>query len=263
MKSYSMSVYGDPAAVQLLRALKGAPLSCLGALFLAHPHPLGRDQICAMTDWKRESVTAAMRLLCDVYMLAARMGRYESWCLTTKGVQLHLPLISAPLDNSAPRALGEGDFSAFPPSSSSSFILSDSDSFELKTTTTTTKNEGDFSAFVFPERAVEILDEFFDGCPKAIAETALRTALERGDPLPLIEYRALAWSLYCASPRGASIKAHSIFTARKIEKGERCPDIFAALGETWRYKHRAELRRLDELSDELDALQPPDNAEDT
>lgn len=237
-------------AVQLLRALRGPALSCLHALHLVHPHPLGRADLVYFTGFNKDAVTKAMALLVNVYFLAARVGRYESWCLTDKGKQLQLPMFSEVLPANDARAPSEGDFSALPPSSSSSLYI-DSYSLSVQTTTTTTENEGDFSAL--PPRVLEILDEWFDGCPRTLSHRAMRTALTRGDAIPLIEYRVIAWTLYTQCPLGASIKTRSIFIARKIENGERCPEFFDKMDRGWRSDHRAELRHLEELEAELDA----------
>ena len=45
MKPYTLDLPGNDDAIQLLRALKGAPLACLIALHIAHPRPLGREQL--------------------------------------------------------------------------------------------------------------------------------------------------------------------------------------------------------------------------
>lgn len=110
MQTFTHTLPGSPRAIELLRALKGAPLSCLFALHIARPHPLDREQLALMTGWKKDVVTSAMKLLCDLYGLAARVSRYAGWILTDTGHQLLLPGIE-----NAARALGEGDKIAFPP----------------------------------------------------------------------------------------------------------------------------------------------------
>ena len=240
-------------AVHLLRALKGAPLACLHALHIMHPHALGRADLISFTGWNKDAVTKAMTLLVNVYFLAARVGRYESWCLTDKGKQLPLPLLTA--GNQAQnaeidaRAPIEGDFFALEPSSSSGNIYVP-DLIERETTTTA-KSEG--GKIALPLKALEIIDEWFDGCPQTIVSRAFQSALTRGDTFPLIEYRVIAWHLYTQSPLGRSIKARAIFVARKIENGERCPDFFKEMDSDWRYTNREMLRRLDVLDTQMDA----------
>ena len=255
--SLSLNAY-QMQAVHLLRALRGAPIACLHALHIMHPRPLGRADLVSLTGFNRDAITKAMTLLVNVYFLAARIGRYESWCLTDKGKQLPLPLLGAgniaQNQEIAARALLEGDFSAPEPSSSSSYLLVQT---ELNHKTTTTP-EGDFSAlepkFDLPPRIAALHDEWFDGCPQTLFRRAMQTALERGDPAVRIEYRAVAWSLYTQSPFGANIRARSIFVARKIENDERCPEIFDEMDRDWRRQHADALKRLDDLETELNAL---------
>lgn len=246
----SLTAYQAQAA-QMLRALKGAPLACLHALHLMHPRPLGRADLVYLTDWNKDAVTKAMMLLVNVYFLAARVGRYESWCLTDKGKQLQLPAISGVLENPDARALGEGDFSALPPSSSSSLYI-DSSSLSVPTTTTTTKNEGDFSAL--PQRIQDLIEEFFDGCPRAVAVKAFHTALQRGDPLARLEYRAIAWTLYTQSPHGKSINAPAIFIARKIQFNERAPE---PRPDALSFEQARRLRQLEKELEEIDDPRAP------
>jgi hypothetical protein len=233
--------------VRVLRDLKGAPLSCLTALWIMRPRPLSRELLIDMTRWEKDAVTKGMRLLTEVYLFTARMAyRGEAWCLTERGQQACLPLFG----HADARALLKGDFSAFQPSSSSGLNI-DSTALLVQETTTTTKS--DFSAF--PERVRAVIDDYLDGCPRSLAVKAYQTALERGETPAVLEYRTIAWSLYADSPLGQSIKARKIFVARKVEQGERCPDIWKTLDESWNYNHRAELRKLKTIAAEMDAAE--------
>lgn len=252
MKTFSFTIPANPLDVQLLRALKGAPLSCLGALHLAYPSPLGRSQLHAMTGWAKDKITDAMRLLVDVFGFAARLGRYESWCLTDKGKQLKLPFFQTSTPADFTRALSEGEKIALPPSSSSYLLSNTVIESDLKTTTT-----GEGEKIALPKRIADLIEEWFDGCPKKLAKRALETAHQRGDPPVRIEYRAIAWTLYTQSPMGKNIKMPAIFVARKIEQDERCPmdfDKFSTMEREWRRNHKGALERLEELDRELDEL---------
>lgn len=264
MVTTSVTLPGDPRAIELLRALRGAPLSCLHALRIAHPTPLDRTQLCMMTNYKKDEVTEAMRLLCDLYGFATRLGRYAGWILTQVGAQLHLPGIPAisstdsnGIRTDVPRALGEGDFSAFPPSSSSGFISIEKNEL-VQTTTTTPSSESDFSAF--PPEASALIGKFLRGCKRAVAENAVRAALERGDSLDDIEIEMISWVLYGESPLGKGIRSAAIHAAARIKNGEKCPEFLFRVnkkdkhdGDTWAAWEQANeewIRRLEELRSE-------------
>lgn len=275
MVTTSVTLPGDPRAIELLRALRGAPLSCLQALRIAHPTPLDRTQLCMMTNYKKDEVTEAMRLLCDLYGFATRISRYAGWILTQVGAQLHLPGFQQILTPETPRALGEGDFSAFPPSSSSGLYISSSS--EIVQTTTTTPSEGDFSAFpnasariepnlrgvradALPPEANDLIEKYLRGCKRAVAENAVRAALARGDTLESIEIEMLSWVMYAESPLGKGIRSASIHAAARIKSGEKCPEFLFRVnkkdkddGDAWTAWERANeewIQRLEELQSE-------------
>lgn len=261
MITTSVTLPGDSHKINLLRALKGAPLSCLHALYLAHPTPLDRTQLCLMTDYGKDEITHAMRLLCDLHGFATRLGRYAGWILTSVGAQLHLPgfpvLASADsgeIRTDVPRALGESDFSAFPNGSSGSLYISSSDDL-VQTTTTTTGREGDFSAFakpdelgphkpaidLLPSEANDLIETYLRGCKRATSQHAVRAALARGDSLADIEAEMIAWVIYAESPLGKGIRSPAIHAVSKIKDGEKCPEFLFRVnkqdrehGDTWR-----------------------------
>lgn len=257
MVTTSVTLPGDPRAIELLRALRGAPLSCLHALRIAHPTPLDRIQLCMMTNYKKDEVTEAMRLLCDLYGFATRLGRYAGWILTQVGAQLHLPGFQQVLTPETPRALGEGDFSAFPPSSSSGLYISSSSEI-VQTTTTTTSSEG--GKIAFPPEASDLIEKYMRGCKRTVAENAVRAALERVESLEAIEIEMISWVLYGESPLGKGIRSASIHAAARIKSGEKCPEFLFRVnkkdkhdGDAWEAWERANeewIRRLEELRSE-------------
>lgn len=265
MVTNSVTLPGDPRSIELLRALRGAPLSCLHALRIAHPTPLDRTQLCMMTNYRKDEVTEAMRLLCDLYGFATRIGRYAGWILTQVGVQLHLPGFQQVLTQETPRALGEGDFSAFPNGSSSSLYISSSNEL-VQTTTTTTEREGDFSAFptnskadldLLPSEANALIEQYLRGCKRATSQHAVRAALARGDSLADIETEMILWVIYAESPLGKGIRSPAIHAASKIKDGEKCPDFLFRVNEkdrehgdawrAWLVANETWLARLREL----------------
>lgn len=282
MITTSVTLPGDSHKINLLRALKGAPLSCLHALYLAHPTPLDRTQLCLMTDYGKDEITHAMRLLCDLHGFATRLGRYAGWILTSVGAQLHLPGFpvleradSGEIRTDVPRALGEGDFSAFPNGSSSSLYISSSiDLLQTTTTTTTTEREGDFSAFptdakpaidLLPSEANDLIETYLRGCKRATSQHAVRAALARGDTLADIEAEMIAWVMYAESPLGKGIRSPAIHAVSKIKDGEKCPEFLfrvdekdRACGDAWRKwldANKTWIARLYEL--QTPAFEPP------
>lgn len=259
----TLTIPGDPRAVDALFKLKGAPLSCLIGLYICHPHPVGRRVLEIMTGYHKDAVTRAMYVLTVTLGYASRLERrYEAWCLTTTGVQLRLPLFSALFRDNGPRALVEGDFSALPGSSSSLSPLFD---LEMeKTTTTTPEREGDFSAL--PQEATDLIAKYLRGCKTEIAQAAVRTALERGDTLKEIESEMILWVMYGESPLGYGIHGAARHAAARIRDGEKCPDYLFRVdpqhpkfGDAWkRWKEANEpwLERLDELDETAPAPRP-------
>lgn len=248
----------DVSSIRLLGALQGAPLSCLVALYLVHPQPVGRSDLAMMTAYGVATITRAMDKLVNVYHLAARMSRYESWCLTEQGVQLRLPFfgrlfpVAVPqLETRAPR---EDSILALDGSSSSSLLtLSDSD-LDLKTTTTPERED---SILALPPEALELIEIYLRGCNRAASTNAVRTALERGDTLKDIESEMILWVSYAESPLGKGIRGPAVLAASKIKAGEKCPDFLwrvdtndrktgAAWGR-WKDAQAPWLERLDEL----------------
>jgi len=90
-----------------LRALKGAPLSCLFALMFAN-QPVGKAWLSRMTGYSDKPVAAALDYLNEMGYVTSN-GRYESWQINTAAIQL--PLMT--LDTSpSEKALGTSDKSS-------------------------------------------------------------------------------------------------------------------------------------------------------
>jgi len=86
----------------LLRALKGAPLSCLLALKLAEERPVGTMWVGQVTGYREKTVGLALRAL-QRMGLAEQTARFEGWHLTQAG-RLAVPPASRQNDNSLPTA---------------------------------------------------------------------------------------------------------------------------------------------------------------
>lgn len=249
----TVTLYGDPDAARLLRDLKGAPLSCLIALYIEHPHPVGQRALQMLTAFSKDAVSKAMNVLVNLHHLASRVGRYESWCLTTKGIQLRLPLFLALSENSSARAPVEGGKNALEMVVSSGLYISSSN--DLEQTTTTTEREGDFSAFppdakpaldLLPSEASALIETYLRGCKRAVAQNAVRAALERGDTLDDIEAEMISWVMYAESPLGKGIRSAPIHAAARIKSGEKCPEFLFRInkkdkhdGDAWAAWERA------------------------
>lgn len=262
----TVTLYGDPDAARLLRDLKGAPLSCLIALYIEHPHPVGQRALQMLTAFSKDAVSKAMNVLVNLHHLASRVGRYESWCLTTKGIQLRLPLFLALSENSSARAPVEGGKNALEMVVSSGLYISSSN--DLEQTTTTTEREGDFSAFppdakpaldLLPSEASALIETYLRGCKRAVAQNAVRAALERGDTLADIEVEMISWVIYAESPLGKGIRSASIHAAARIKSGEKCPEFLFRVNKkdkhdgdawaAWEHANEEWIQRLAELRD--------------
>src|SRR5437763_1216417 len=79
-----------------LRALKGAPLSCLIAMHIA-AQPVGANWLSAITGYAHQAITKALIVLRE-FQLAVETSRFNGWTLTPHGQQLVLP---APVPPSA------------------------------------------------------------------------------------------------------------------------------------------------------------------
>ena len=255
---YSVSVE-QSEAIKLLRALRGAPLSCMVALYMTYPKPQGRAALVDMTRYGRDEITRAMNLLVNIYQLAARVTRFEGWCLTANGYQMRLPFFSALFAESSPRALSEGEKIAFDASSSSSFIDSSVLNSELKTTTTPEREGEKIALDPLPEGLAGFLaSDFLLGCPQTMAEKAVRAALENQWTPRQIECELTQWILYVESPLGRGIDLPPArFACAKVQKGEQCHEFFhhenpddARSGKLWiRWRNRNDkrIRRAEEL----------------
>lgn len=73
---------------QTLRALRGAPLSCLIALAIRHT-PTGVMQLCADTGYKKDVIREGLLVLQSL-AFATKVARFDAWQLTDIGYQLPL-----------------------------------------------------------------------------------------------------------------------------------------------------------------------------
>ncbi len=80
-----------------LRALKGAPLSCLFALMFAN-QPVGKAWLSRMTGYSDKPVAAALDYLFEMGYVTSN-GRYESWQINSQAIQLPLMTLDTPLEN--------------------------------------------------------------------------------------------------------------------------------------------------------------------
>jgi hypothetical protein len=71
-----------------LRALKGAPLSCLFALMFSN-QPVGKEWLARMTGYSDKPIANALNYLSELGYVSSN-NRYESWVLNTEAVQLPL-----------------------------------------------------------------------------------------------------------------------------------------------------------------------------
>jgi hypothetical protein len=71
-----------------LRALKGAPLSCLFALMFAN-QPVGKAWLSRMTGYSDKPVAAALDYLFEMGYVTSN-GRYEAWQINSQAIQLPL-----------------------------------------------------------------------------------------------------------------------------------------------------------------------------
>lgn len=74
--------------IDQLRALKGAPLSILVAMMLAHS-PIGVDHLVVATGWGKDKVREGLSVL-HSKGLATPLMRYNGWELTARAQQLSL-----------------------------------------------------------------------------------------------------------------------------------------------------------------------------
>lgn len=81
-----------------LRALKGAPLSCLFALMFAN-QPVGKAWLSRMTGYSDKPVAAALDYLLEMGFVTSN-GRYEAWQLNSQAIQLPLMSLDT-LENSS------------------------------------------------------------------------------------------------------------------------------------------------------------------
>lgn len=106
-------MFENPLA--LVRALKGAPLSCLFAMMIAN-QPVTEQWLCSITGYTDKSISSALTSLKEFHLAAQPAGDRHPWILTQDAQQLpiSLPQIGPSSDNSekfriAPSSSSGGD----------------------------------------------------------------------------------------------------------------------------------------------------------
>jgi len=205
--------------VTTLRELKGAPISCLLALYLIG-RPARKEEIADLSGFAPAAVQSALRCLSrPTYnlVLALPSGRHPLWTLTAHAQQM--PLSWAVLTAGEPYVAMSREKSDSPSSSSSSDIESiQLDSLLLLPPLSREKSESPGNPEA--DRLAAMLTDM--GCTRALARAAVAEALEEDSP-EIVEAQIILWRHYCASPHGASIHAPGFFVARKIQQGETAP----------------------------------------
>ncbi len=215
-----------------LRALKGAPLSCLVALALAN-RSVGVLWLAGMTGYAKQAVTSAMQTLAQ-FGLAEQTNRYDGWRLTVSAAQL--PLFTLPQVASQDAARDENHPS--PSSSSSSLInlinLIDQDKLLLPLPardenhpsrdenhpSPANGNQPSYSAEAVT--CAEFLVER-TACSRSAALSTMQALLDQGYYPAYLQLQALRWSIYAESEHGRTINHRGAFVLSKLRNGEPCP----------------------------------------
>ena len=209
--------------VTTLRELKGAPVSCLLALYVLG-RPARKEEIADFTGYESGAVQSALRCLSRPgynLVLALPNGRHPLWDLTAHARQM--PLSWAVLTDSYVAMSREKTDSSS--SSSLNKGLTDS-SLQLLPLQEVSREKTDSSPHNAPppapeaDRLANLLQDL--GCPRLLARASVAGALADDSP-ELVEAQVILWRHYCASPAGQSIQAVGIFVARKLQNGERAP----------------------------------------
>lgn len=247
---------------EMMLLLSGpSPLTVLFGVYLAHPYPIGRKDLVALTGIGRDSVTKYAYLLEYNIGLITKTHRPMGWILTDNGRrQFELPGME-----NFPRALQKGDFIAFP-SSSSSFI-SDKNELVQEDTTTTPDQKGDLIAFSkpAPEPLPENLEDLFYGLllgyPRPKAEQIIRDALNDSQDAwtpEQIELELLEHFLHRESPAGIGLTAPAAHYAlacvarrtlarNPLDEMDLHHPKHGDAWERWHTKHKAKIKRIKEL----------------
>jgi len=225
----------------LLRALRGAPLSCLLALALTR-RPSGSGWLTTLTGYRKDSVAAALRLL-EQLGLVQNEGRYNGWRLTAGAWQLSLfgggqgaaekgdaPPATSPEAGKARIPLSEGDFLALLRSSSGSSLI---DSLyresekppPLPDSVKAEKSPSGGEPPALPPEAQRVADMLVErtACPRARANQAIAAArAERYYP-SYLKIQIIYWLAYVRQ-HGRNIVSPGHFIASKLEHGEAAPN---------------------------------------
>jgi hypothetical protein len=225
----------------LLRALRGAPLSCLLALALTR-RPSGSGWLTTLTGYRKDSVAAALRLL-EQLGLVQNEGRYNGWRLTAGAWRLSLfgggreaaekadaPSATSPEAGRAKIPLSEGDFFAILRSSSGGSLI-DSLSREsekpppLPDGVKAEKSPSAGEPTALPPEAQRVADMLVErtACPRARANQAIAAArAERYYP-SYLKMQIIYWLAYVRQ-HGRNIVSPGHFIASKLEHGEAAPN---------------------------------------
>lgn len=202
-------------AISLLRALKGAPISCLVALHFSN-RAVGNKWLVTATGYKANSIIDAMDALVELGH-AVRVSRYSGWQLTDKGSQL--PLF-ATLKN-------EVDLINLPSCSCSlidrELLLPSSLKLQLQ-------QEREVDLINLPPAYALLIPYFLDriGPANTVLENALQHAADAGDDPAAIATRIEEWLAYLGSEKAKGIQNPGAFVAKQITNGQSTPAWFSS-----------------------------------
>ena len=198
-----------------LRALRGAPITCLVALMVIG-RPATNEEIGDEAGYGASTVENALRILQKHDLaLALPNGRHPRWALPRNSPQIPMGWLVAQVSRE------NRD------SGSSSLQLEESQETQggQLQLPQVSREKRDSLSTSYPQTAALAAPLVRAGCPTSTARAAVQAALDDGDAPAAIETQIARWLAYCARPRAATITAPGLFTAAKIRKNEPCPPL--------------------------------------
>jgi len=190
-----------------LRELKGAPLSCLIALWVLG-RPASKQEISDETGYRASSIEDALRFLASPVrnlVLALPNGRHPKWALACKSEQVPLLFTRFKSDSGSGGSLIE--------------IPSNTNILNYYNNLSREKSDSEIS----PELAPMVSRLVSCGCSEGRAIESIRKAVDRGTALEDIAQRIITSIQYIESGLAPKLRAPGYFVAACVEDGRTLP----------------------------------------
>ena len=228
-------------SIELIRAIRGAPLTVLAVLLLNRERAIGAQEIVTATGYSAPTVTSALHTL-QALNLAQNHARYKGWQPASHVRQLVLGETAPAAEDRGATVEVEAKNFCLPSGSSSSH---DHDLDLDRRSDQQLLQPDEAKNVCLPEEWQELVRLLVERCgaPSAAARRAIVQAYQAEYFPAYVHYEILRWLAYCLSDHGKSINNVGAFVASRIAKDLPCPEWFHPSGDELGWEiQRAEAR---------------------